>query len=153
MLTAFTILIILQFLVVVAHDLVEIPGWTNTRQMQAVVGKRKLYAATTVNGIFPGLAVHFAILYWHRTRPAFVGTYWMIYCAVTVFSAIGMWYLPYFMGVKPELQQKYEQAYAQTRQMLPARGHHSRPNLLHLAFHVLFVATLSLSLLLHFRSA
>jgi hypothetical protein len=45
MLTAFTCLITLQFVVVAAHDLVDIPVWSHGRQVQAVIGRRKLRAA------------------------------------------------------------------------------------------------------------
>ena len=53
----FTVLITLQFLVVVLHDLVHVAGWTHGRQVRAVIGGRKLGIATVVNAIFPGLAV------------------------------------------------------------------------------------------------
>ncbi len=56
----FTFLITLQFVAVVAHDLVDIPGWTHGKQVQAVVARRKLWVATAINAVFPGLAVGFA---------------------------------------------------------------------------------------------
>ena len=43
-----------------AHDLVDIPGWTHGAQVQAIVERRRLWLATLVNAIFPGLAVAFA---------------------------------------------------------------------------------------------
>src|SRR5580658_5284379 len=57
---AFTILISLQFLIILLHDLVEIPGWSHTSQIQAVLGKHKLWAATLANSVFPGIAAAFA---------------------------------------------------------------------------------------------
>ena len=38
---AFTVLITVQFFIILLHDLVEISGWSHTSQM-ALMGKRKL---------------------------------------------------------------------------------------------------------------
>jgi hypothetical protein len=86
--TLFTCLITLQFVVVVSHDLIDIPGWTHGSQVQSIIGRRKLWLATMINAIFPGLAVAYAIYFWNRPKPEFVANYWMIYCAVTLVSAI-----------------------------------------------------------------
>ena len=90
----FTGLITLQFLIILLHDLVEIPGWPHPNQVRAVLGGHKLWLATLANPIFPGLAVGFAFNFWHRPAPVFVDRYWAIYCSVTVDAAIAMWYLP-----------------------------------------------------------
>jgi hypothetical protein len=57
----FTFLIAVQFLVVVVHDLIDIPGWTHGSQVQAVVGRNKLLWATLINALFPGAAVALAV--------------------------------------------------------------------------------------------
>jgi hypothetical protein len=150
--TLFECLIMLRFVVVVAHDWLEIPGWTHGSQVQAVVGRRKLWIATSINAIFPGVAVAFAILFWNRQKPFFVTRYWIIYCAVTLASAIFMWYFPYFLGAAEKTKLEYARMYAGTRHVLPARGDNPRPNLLHLCFHVLFVVNFGLALLLWLRS-
>jgi hypothetical protein len=150
--TAFTILISLQFLIILLHDLVEIPGWSHTGQMQAVLGKHKLWMATLANSVFPGVAVGFAFYFWNRTRPAYVDRYWLIYCAVTLLSAIAMWYLPYFFGASETKKDEYQRLYAGTRQVLPPRGNNPRPNLLHAIFHVVFVATFSISVVICART-
>jgi hypothetical protein len=94
--TLFTILITLQFLVIVLHDIVHIPGWTHGRQVQRAIGQHKFWIATAINAIFPGLAVGFAFFYWQRPKPSSVVDYWVIYCAITLLSAIVMWYVAYF---------------------------------------------------------
>ena len=124
---AFLFLISLQFLVILLHDLVEVPGWSHTSQMQAVIGRRKLYAATLANSIFPGIAVAFAVFFWNQPKPVFVSRYSLIYCAVTVISAIMMWYLPYLLGATDEKKDEYRMFYAGTRQILPERGENPRP--------------------------
>jgi hypothetical protein len=148
----FTGLITLQFLVVVLHDLVNIPGWTNGTQIQAVIGRRNLWLATLINAIFPGLAVGFAFYFWNRPRPTSVVNYWTIYCVVTLISAAAMWYVPYFFGATEKKKRDYSVMYAGTRQILPARDDNPRPNLLHVCFHVLFVANLCLALALRLGS-
>jgi hypothetical protein len=148
---AFTILISLQFLIILLHDLVEIPGWSHTSQMQAVLGKHKLWGATLANSIFPGVAAAFSWIFWNRPRPASVDRYWLIYCAVTVLSAVVMWYLPYFFGASEAKGNQYQRFYAGTRQILPPRGNNPRPNFLHVIFHFVFVATLSLALIINTR--
>ena len=96
----------------------------------------------------------FAWYFWRRPVPAYVNRYWMIYCGVTVVAALSMWYLPYLLDTTAEKKQEYRRYYAATRQILPERGDHPRPNLLHVIFHVIFVASLSLALLLmHPRAA
>lgn len=149
--TAFALLISLQFLIVLLHDLVEIPGWSHTSQMQAVLGKRKLWSITLANSIFPGVAVAFAWYFWNRPSPAYVDRYWLIYCSVTFLSAVAMWYLPYLLGASEAKKDEYRKFYAGTRQILPPRGSNPRPNLLHVVFHIVFVTTLSLALLINTR--
>jgi hypothetical protein len=149
---AFGSLIVLQFLLIGAHDIVDVPGWTHGRQVQAVIGKRKVWLVTLINSIFPGLAAGTAIAYWTRTAPPFVSGYWVLYCAATVASAVTMWYIPYLAGASEKQRVEYERMYAGTHQVLPARGDNPRPNLLHVCFHVLFVVNLVLSAVLWVRS-
>jgi len=150
--TLFTGLITLQFVAVASHDLLDIPGWTHGSQVQAIIGRRKLWLATLANSTFPGLAVAFAIYFWNRPKPAFVSNYWIAYCGVTVASAIAMWYIPYFVGTTEKQKSDYTKMYAGTLQVLPPRGSNPRPNLLHLCFHLLFVINLALVVVLRLRS-
>ena len=77
--------------------------------------------------------------------------YWIIYCAVTLLSAIAMWYVPYLFGTTEERKRDYSRMYAGARQVLPSRGDNPRPNLLHVCFHVLFLVNFVLVLVLRFR--
>jgi len=147
----FTCLLTLQFLVVVTHDWVHLPGWTHGRQVQEVVGRRKLLLATLINAVFPGVAAGTAIYFVNRPKPAIVSTYWLIYCAVTVASAAVMWYIPYWFGASEGTRNDYSRMYAGTRHILPARDDNPRPNLLHLCFHALFLINLGLAVALHAR--
>lgn len=131
--TLFTCLITLQFVVVASHDLVDIPGWTNATHVQSIVGRRKLLLVKLVNSLFPGLAAAFAIYFWNRPKPGFVVDYWIVYCAVTLASAIYMWYVPYLRCATEERKRDYSIMYAGTRQVLPPRGDNPRPNLLHVS--------------------
>ncbi len=143
--TVFSCLITLQFIVIVSHDLVDIPGWTHGSQVRSIIGSRKLWLATLVNAIFPGLAVTFAVYFWNQPKPKFVSEYWMIYCTITLASAVGMWYVPYLFGTSEEKKREYSAMYAGTRHVLPRRGDNPRPNLLHVCFHVLFVINFALA--------
>jgi hypothetical protein len=143
--TFFTILITLQFLVVALHDWVNIPGWSHGRQVQFALGRSKMLIGALINCVFPGLAVAFAFYYWNRPKPGFVLDYWVIYCAVTVISAITAWWIPYFRGTDEKTEKLYAETYAGTRNILPARGDNPRPNVLHLYFHGLFLVTLVLA--------
>jgi hypothetical protein len=147
----FAVLIALQFLVIVAHDWVDVPGWNHGTQVQAVVGRRKLAIATVINAIFPGTAVALAVAFWHAPKPWFATDYWLAYCAVTVLSAVAMWYVPYFLGASENTKSQYAAMYAGTRQVFPARGDNPRPNLLHVCFHALFVATLAMAVWMRFH--
>jgi len=151
MIELFTGLIVLQFIVVVSHDLVDIPGWTHGSQVQAALGQRKLVLATLANAVFPGIAVGFAVFFWNKPQPSYVPTYWVIYCAISLLSAIGMWYVPYLFGASAKTKQEYAAMYADTRQILPRRGDNPRPNLFHVGIHVLFVVTLCLALRIRFH--
>ena len=151
--TLLTCLLILQFLVIVSHDLLNIPGWTHGSQVQSVVGRRKLVLATLINAVFPGAAVAMGLCHWNSINPPrMVANYWLAYCAVTVLSAVTMWYVPYFFGASPEKKRYYALMYAGTHQLLPPRGDNPRPNLLHLCFHVLFAITLALAIFLRFAA-
>ncbi|HVT87741.1 MAG TPA: hypothetical protein VHD56_02730 [Tepidisphaeraceae bacterium] len=149
---AFTVLITLQFLLIIFHDMIDIPGWTHGRQVKETIGRMKFWAATGINAIFPGVAVGFAIWFFGRPKPGFVTQYWVIYCAITLGSAIMMWWIPYFFGASEKTKQEYARMYAGTKQVLPLRGDNPRPNLLHLFFHALFVVNLVLALALRFAA-
>jgi hypothetical protein len=150
--TLFACLITLQFVAVASHDLVDIPGWTHGSQVRTIVGRRKLWLVTLINSIFPGVAAGFAIYFWNIPKPGFVADYWVLYCAVTLASAIAMWYVPYFLGTTEERKNEYLRIYAGTRQVLPPRGDNPRPNLLHVCFHILFAINFVLAVVLRFHS-
>jgi hypothetical protein len=149
--TAFTCLIILQFAIIVSHDLIDIPGWVHGSQVQALLGRRKVWIMTLANSVFPGVAAGFAIYFWHRTRPGFVLNYWTIYCAIALLSAIGMWYVPYLRGAPEKQKEEYLAMYSGTRHVLPPRGDNPRPNLFHMGIHVLFIVTFCLALFIRFH--
>jgi hypothetical protein len=151
MILLFTCLIVLQFVIIVAHDLIDIPGWVHGSQVQAQIGKRKVWLATLANAVFPGIAAGFAVYFWNRPKPGFVSSYWVIYCAVALMSAIAMWYVPYFRGASERQKREYLSMYAGTRHILPERGDNPRPNLFHMGIHVLFLGNFCLALVLRLR--
>jgi hypothetical protein len=77
----------------------------------------------------------------------------LIYCAIALMSAIGMWYIPYLCGAPEKQKSEYLSLYEGTRHVLPARGDNPRPNLFHIGIHVLFVVNFCLALVLRFRQA
>ena len=152
MATLFTLLITLQFVIIASHDLIDISGWVHGSQVQALMGRRKVWLATLANSVFPGIAVGFAVYFWRRPRPAFVPDYWIIYCAIALLSAIAMWYIPYLRGASVKQKNEYLTMYASTRHILPPRGDNPRPNLFHIGIHILFVMNFCLALILRFQS-
>ena len=153
MVTVFTCLIILQFAIIVSHDLIDIPGWVHGSQVRGSIGRRKVWLATIANSVFPGIAVGFAIYFWNRPKPSFVPNYWVIYCAVALMSAIGMWYIPYFRGAPEKQKKEYLSMYEGTRHILPVRDDNPRPNVFHLGIHALFVVNFCLAIVLRFHQA
>ena len=149
---AFAISLTVQFLIIALHDLVDIRGWVHGSQVQSVIGRRKALWATAINSLFPGLAVAFAIAALFGPIPHFAARYSIIYCAVTVISAIAMWYVPYWMGTDDKNRREYNAMYVGTRHLVPARGDNPRPNLAHLCFHLVFVVNLGLALAIGLRS-
>ena len=153
MTTLFTCLITLQFAIILSHDLIDIPGWIHGSQVQSFLGRRKVWFATLINSIFPGLAAGFAIYFWNKPKPGFVSDYWLIYCSVALLSAIGMWYIPYLRGTSERQKSEYLKMYEGTRHILPPRGDNPRPNLFHIGIHILFVVNLCLAVVLRFHPA
>ncbi len=151
MVVLFSLLIILQFAIIISHDLIDIPGLVHGAQIQAMIGRRKVWLATLANSIFPGIAAGFAVFFWNRPRPGYVPSYWLIYCGVALLSAIGMWYIPYLRGAPDKQKSEYLGMYAGTRHILPARGDNPRPNLFHIGIHVLFAANFCLALAIRTR--
>ena len=151
MIVLFSCLIVLQFLIIISHDLIDVPGWIHGSQIQSELGRRNVWLATLVNSIFPGVAAAFALYFWHRPKPEYVSNYWVIYCSIALLSAVGMWYIPYLRGAAEEQKKKYLEMYRGTRQILPARGDNPRPNLFHVGIHVLFVVNLCVALTVRFR--
>ena len=148
----FAITLTAQLLIIGLHDLIDIRGWVHGSQVQQVMGRRKVLWATAVNSLFPGLAVALAIAALFGTIPHFAVRYSTIYCAMTVVSAIAMWYVPYWLGTDEKTRREYQAMYAGTRQLLPARADHPRPNLAHVCFHLIFFINLGLALTISLRS-
>lgn len=148
MTTLFSCLIALQFLIILSHDLIDIPGLVHGSQMQAHVGRQEVWLATLANSVFPGIAVAFALYFWKRPTPGYVADYWIVYCSIALLSAVGMWYFPYLHGAPEKQSREYLAMYAGTRHILPARGDNPRPNLFHVGIHILFVLNFSLALFL-----
>jgi hypothetical protein len=147
----FAVTLVAQFVIIALHDLIDIGAWVRGSQVQGVIGRQKVIWATVVNSLFPGLAAAFAIAALFGPVPHFAARYEVTYCAVTVLSAIGMWYVPYWLGTDDKTRREYQAMYAGTRQALPARGENPRPNVAHLGFHALFVVNLGLAVTLGFR--
>ena len=143
----FTCLIIVQFVVVVAHDWIDIPGIVCGSQVQAVIGRRKMAWATVINALFPGFAVALALRFFHAPKPHYALWYWLVYTGITVASAFFMWWVPYLFGGSAENRGLYRKMYAGTWFVLPERQGDRGPNLLHLCFHALFLTTFILALL------
>lgn len=146
LLPLFAILLTLQCGLIVGHDLIDLRGWHHGSQVRAAVGTKKFWLGTLSTAVFPAIACFFALRFWHQSVPGYVANYWWIYCAITVASAIGMWWVPYFFGAKAETKRLYAAMYAGTRHWIPARGDNPRPNALHLIFHGLFLINLVLAL-------
>jgi len=134
------------------HDWVDVSGWIHGRQIQAVVGRRKLAWATLVNVAFPGTALAYVIWFFHEPKPVFVLNYWVIYTAITAATAFLMWWVPYIFGSSPTRAEEYRKMYAGTQHVLPVRKGDPGPNLAHLAFHGLFLTTLFLALALRLKA-
>ncbi len=143
----FTCLIIAQFIVVAAHDWIDIPGIVCGSQMQAAIGRRKLAWATAINCLFPGYAVALAIRFFDAPKPDYALRYWLMYTGITMGSAFIMWWVPYLFGASAKHRELYGKMYAGTRFILPARRGDRGPNLLHLCFHALFLSTFILALM------
>ncbi|MBI3677551.1 MAG: hypothetical protein HY243_13145 [Proteobacteria bacterium] len=54
--TIFLAPLFVQLVVGCSHDLLDISGWTQGRQVRAVIGTRKPWLATLANSVFPGVA-------------------------------------------------------------------------------------------------
>jgi hypothetical protein len=147
----FTGLMLLQFVIILSHDLIDVRGWVHGSQVQALIGKRKVLLLTLANSIFPGIAVGFALYFWNRPKPGFVQNYWVLYCGIALMSAVGMWYIPYLHGASEKQKREYASMYAGTHHVLPARGDNPRPNLFHVGVHALFVVNFYLALVLRFH--
>jgi hypothetical protein len=148
----FTWLIVAQFVVVAAHDWIEIPGLVSGRQVQAIIGRRRLAVATVINSLFPAVAVLFAVRFAHEPPPGYAQQYWLVYTAITVVSAFSMWWIPYLFGPSQDHRNLYGKLYRGTWFVLPERGGDRGPNLVHLVFHALFVSTFVLALVQYLGS-
>lgn len=142
----FAFLIIAQFLVVALHDWVTVPGLASGRQVQSVIGRRRLALATAINSIFPGVAAAYAVGFFHSAKPGYVHWYWLMYTAIAAASAFLMWWVPYLFGAPAEHRQLYGDLYRGTKFVLPVRRGDPGPNLLHIIFHGLFLSTFVLAL-------
>jgi len=76
--TLFAILITLQAVLIIFHDLVDLPGWHHGRQVRAVVGRKKFWIGTLNTAVFPGIALFFAGRFWRGPVPGYAISYWAI---------------------------------------------------------------------------
>jgi hypothetical protein len=144
----FTVLLVLQFVMNGFHDWIDIPGLIHGKQVRATIGVTKMMIGTAVNSLIPASAAAVAIYYWQRPAPSGVRIFWLIYCAVVVLGANGMWWIPYFRGTDQKTRDLYSKMYAGTRQVLPPHGDNPRPNVFHLFLHALGATNLILAVAL-----
>ena len=74
----FAVTLGVQFVIIALHDLIDIRGWVHGSQVKAVIGTPKVYWATAINSLFPGLAAALAIAALFGPVPHFAAR-----CAIT----------------------------------------------------------------------
>jgi len=151
MILLFKVLLVVQCLVTIFHDMLEIPGWTHRSQVLAAIGVKKFWAATAINSVFPLTAVA-VVLFAGGSHSLFARNYPFIYCSVAVLSMVGMWHIPYYFGTDEKTKHIYAVMYEGTKQVFPPRKDHPRPNLLHVYLHVLYITTFSISVALRLKA-
>jgi len=96
--------------------------------------------AASVGNIVPVVALFVIAIVWSdRPLPLGAAIFAVAYIAVFVVLMWLSWYQPYFFGASEQRERDAEREYGGTVQVLPRRGTHVRPNLMHVILHVLFI--------------
>ncbi len=123
--------------VLLVHDLVPLGRLNNVAHRRADGDGTVL---TTVGNLAPAVAAFAVALTWPSgPLPLGAGAYLVVYLVAFVVLAWTSWYGPYLFGTSEEREAEAEAEYGPTLQLLPRRGTHVRPNLMHLIIHALFV--------------
>jgi hypothetical protein len=123
---------------VLVHDWVPLGRLNDMeRQREQPLRTRLLVEVGNVLPILALLIV--AIVFPTGPLPWGAALYAGLYIVVFAVLAWLSWYGPYFFGTTSERETAAAYEYGRTVQILPARGTHVRPNLMHVGLHVLFL--------------
>jgi hypothetical protein len=126
--------------VVLLHDGVPL-GRLNDLERQRELQPLRSRVLVELGNVLPIVAVLvLAILFPVGRLPLgaaiYIGAYIVVFAVLVWLS----WYGPYLLGSTREREAAARHEYGRTVQILPARGAHIRPNLLHVLLHLLFLA-------------
>jgi hypothetical protein len=130
-------------LFIALHDWFPLGRLNNLGGIRAVDSTRRL-ALTTVLSVLPfafGLAA--SIYYYPNRFPHWLVSYLWITYLLGFYGMLRAWYLPYLVYKDPERAERYRQRFASTHAFLPERNG-IRPDTLHVTFHVVLVALVTL---------
>jgi hypothetical protein len=141
---ALELVLFLQLLVFLLHDIVPLGRWNNLAVIGRAVPLRRRIVGALINSGLGLLALFFFHLKAMHHDPMAM-TWLIVLQAFMVFGEIRWWWYPYFAGASPELVARLRPNWEDTVAFLPERNG-IRPNALHCVMHGLTLAGLVLAI-------
>lgn len=138
------VLIALQVFLVaflLLHDWIPLGRLNDTAAVRTVNPGSKLLLATVISTSPYVVGLVATIDYVRTGHPHWVALYLWISYAVLFFGELSAWWIPYFFGTTPQRIARYKSMFGNTHAFLQERNG-TAPNTLHVALHVLTLATL-----------
>ncbi len=137
-------LLVLQLIVLAAHDTAPLGRWNNLSHFKTTAPLRRRVIGTLVNTATGGLALLFYYLA-RRHGPTEPLTGVIVVQGLLFFGELRAWWWPWFFGAKPEVVAHLRPNWEGTFSFFPER-HGLRINALHSLLHFLTLAALLVAL-------
>jgi hypothetical protein len=144
---ALEIVLILQFVVLVAHDTIPLGRWNNLHHFRAVVPLRRRVIGSVANsatGILALVLYHLGRM--HGSMGSLIGL--IVLQAVLFFGELSTWWRPYFFGASPDVVAHLRPNWEGTIGFIPEK-HGIALNAVHCIMHALTLAALILAIAEH----
>jgi hypothetical protein len=140
---ALEVVLLLQLLLFLFHDIFPLGRWNNLPALRAAVPARRLIVGTLMNTAIGLLALYlFHMHSMHHSRTAL--TWLIVLQGFMVYGEVRWWWYPYFAGASPALVARLRPNWEGTAAFVPERNG-IRPNSLHCVMHALTLAAFLLA--------
>jgi hypothetical protein len=137
MILFFAILQVILLLFMVFHDWIDLPPFTDRKNLRKFHSTQLLLFGSFLNGILVLIPLVLTLLYFEDTLPLWANGLFVIIYGIITLGTITAWWLPYLFGTNaPKMNRAELEVYQNTHHFLPKKKDRVVPNTLHVVLHI-----------------